>query len=220
MELVKDGQELDTSRNELAGKVKVSVKLPRGDQFPRQFSIALQDSRRRIMAFKPVDAAGEVVFEELPAGKYAVLVSSANKPYSVVRTSSQGVESSGHELNVAPGASLDITVFLAGGAVTVEGFAKRGEKPMAGVMVMLVPKDPESHQEMVRRDQTDLDGSFALLGVIPGTYTIVAVENAWGSEWLQPSVLSRYVQHGQNVIIGELMQHSVHLPDPVEVQPR
>ena len=91
---------------------------------------------------------------------------------------------------------------------------------MAGVMVILVPKDPESHQEMFRRDQSDLDGSFALLGVIPGVYTIVAVENAWGFEWLQPSVLSRYVQHGQNVTIGELMQGSVHLPDPVAVQPR
>lgn len=220
MELVKDGQELDNPPNELAGTVKVSVKLPRGDQFPKQFSLALQDSRRRTVAFRPVDAAGEVIFEELPAGKYAVLVSSPNKPYSVVRSSSQGVESPGHELNVAPGASFDITVFLAGGVVTVEGFAKRGEKPMAGAMVILVPKDPESHQEMVRRDQSDLDGSFSLLGVIPGTYTIVAVENAWGSEWLQPSVLSRYAQHGQNVTIGELMQGSVHLPDPVEVQPR
>jgi hypothetical protein len=220
MELVKDGQELDNPRNELVGTVKVSVKLPRGDQFPKPFSIALQDSRRRIVAFRPVDAAGEVLFEELPAGKYAVLVSSPNKPYSIVRSSSQGVESPGHELNVAPGASFDITVFLAGGVVTVEGFAKRGEKPMAGVMVILVPKDPESHQEMLRRDQSDLDGSFALRGVIPGTYTIVAVENAWGSEWLQPSVLSRYVQHGQNVTVGELMQGSVHLPDPVEVQAR
>lgn len=220
MEFVKDGQELDDSRNELAGRVKVSVKLPRGDQVPRPFSIALQDSRRRIVAFRPVDAAGEVVFEGLPAGKYAVLVSSPNKPYSVVRTSSQGVESAGHELNATLGASFDTTVFLAGGVVTVEGIAKRGGKPMAGVMVILVPKDPESHQEMFRRDQSDLDGSFALPGVIPGVYTIVAVEDAWGFEWLQRSVLSRYVQHGQNVTIGELMQGSVHLPDPVEVQPR
>lgn len=220
MELVKDGQELDNPGNELPGRVKVSVKLPRGDQFPKGFSIALQDSRRRTVAFGPVDAGGEVLFEELPAGKYAVLVSSPGKPYSVVRASSQGVESPGHDLNVAPGASFDITVFLAGGVVTVEGFAKRGEKPIAGVMVILVPKDPESHREMFRRDQSDLDGSFALPGVIPGVYTIVAVENAWGFEWLQPGVLSRYVQHGQNVTIGEMMQGSVQLPDPVEVQPR
>jgi hypothetical protein len=91
---------------------------------------------------------------------------------------------------------------------------------MAGVMVILVPRDPESHQEMFRRDQSDLDGSFALRGVIPGGYTIIAVEDAWGVEWLQPSVLARYIRHGQNVTIGELKQGSVHLPDPVEVQPR
>ena len=73
---------------------------------------------------------------------------------------------------------------------------------------------------MLRRDQSDLDGSFVLRGVIPGTYTVIAVEDAWGSAWLQPSVLSRYVQHGQNVTIGELMEGSMHLPDPVEVQRR
>jgi len=55
--------------------------------------------------------------------------------------------------------------------------------------------------------------------VIPGSYTIVAVEDAWGFDWLQPGVLARYVQYGQNVIIGERMQGTVHLPDPIEVQP-
>jgi len=180
----------------------------------------LQDSRRRTVAFRPVDTAGEVTFGDLPAGKYAILVSSATKAYSVVRTSSQGVETSGHELNVTSGVSLDVTVFLAGGVVTPEGFAKRGDKPMAGAMVILVPKDPESHQEMLRRDQSDLDGSFVLRGVIPGTYTVVAVEDAWGFSWLQPSVLSRYVQHGQKVTIGELMEGPMHLPDRVEVQTR
>jgi len=33
-------------------------------------------------------------------------------------------------------------------------------------------------------------------------------------------VLARYVQRGQDLTIGELMKGSVHLPDPVEVQPR
>jgi len=220
MDLARNGQELDESTSEPVGSVKLSVKLPRGDQFPKQFSIALQDSRRRVAAIRPIDTAGEVKFEDLPPGKYAILVFSPTKPYSVVRTSSQGVQTSGHELDVTPGASLDATVFLAGGVVSLEGFAKRGEKPMAGAMVILVPKDPESHQEMFRRDQSDLDGSFVLRGVIPGAYTIVAVEDAWGFAWLQPSVLSQYVQHGQNVTIGERMEGSMHLPDPVEVQPR
>ncbi len=220
MELVKDGQELDTSRSEPAARVKLSVKMPGPEPLPKQLHLALQDSRRQNVAFKPVDPAGEAIFEDLPAGQYAIRVFSPAKPYSVVRASSPGVEISGHDLNVTPGASLNLAVFLVGGVVTVEGFAKRGDKPVAGVMVALVPKDPESHLEMFRRDQSDLDGSFVLRGVIPGTYTIFAVEDAWGFQWMQPGVLERYVQHGQNLTIGELMKGSVHLPDPVEVQPR
>jgi hypothetical protein len=220
MDLVKDGQELDTSRGEPAAKVKLSVKMPRQEPFPKQFYLALQDSRRQTVAFKPVDAAGEAAFEDLPAGKYSILVSSPTKPYSVVRASSQGVEISGHDLNLTPGASVDLAVFLVDGVVTVEGFAKRGDRPVAGAMVALVPKDPESHRELFRRDQSDLDGSFVLRGVIPGSYTIVAVEDAWGFQWMQPGVLGRYIQHGQNLTIGELMKGSVRLPDPVEVQPR
>jgi len=219
MDLVKDGQELDTSHSEPAARVKLSVKMPQQEPFPKQFYLALQDSRRQVVAYKAVDAAGEATFEDLPAGKYTILVNSPTKRYSVVRAASQGVESSGHDINVTPGGSLDLAVFLVGGVVSVEGFAKRGDKPVAGVMVALVPKNPESHLELFRRDQSDFDGSFVLRGVIPGSYTIVAVEDAWGFEWLQPGVLGRYVQHGQNLTIGELMKGSVHLPDPVEVQP-
>ncbi len=220
MNLVQDVQELDTSRSEPAVRVKLSVKMPRQEPFPKQFYLALQNSRRQTVALKPVDVAGEATFEDLPAGKYAFLVFSPTKRYSVIRASSAGVEISGHDLNVTPGASLSLAVFLVDGVVTVEGFAKRGDKPVAGVMVALVPKDPESHLEMFRRDQSDFDGSFVLRGIIPGSYTIVAVEDAWGFQWMQPGVLGRYVQHGQNLTIGELMKGSVYLPDPVEVQAR
>jgi len=220
MDLVKDGQELDTSRSEPDARVKLSVKMPGQEPLPKQFYLALQDSRRQNVAFKPVDAAGETIFEDLPAGKYAIRVFSPAKPYSVVRTSSQGIEIAGHDLNITPGASLNIVVFLVSGVVTVEGFVKRGDKPLAGVMIALVPKDPESHLETFRRDQSDFDGSFVLHSVIPGSYTIVAVEDAWGFQWMQPGVLARYVQRGQDLTIGELMKGSVHLPDPVEVQPR
>jgi len=87
-------------------------------------------------------------------------------------------------------------------------------------MVALIPKDPQSHLDMFRRDQSDSDGSFTLPAVIPGTYTLIAVEDARGFQWMQPDVLNRYPQHGQNLTIGELMSNTVHLPDPIEVQPR
>jgi len=93
-------------------------------------------------------------------------------------------------------------------------------KPVAGVMVVLIPKDPLAHNDLFRRDQSDFDGTFVVRGVIPGSYTIVAVEDAWGFEWLKPGVLSRYAEHGQRLEIGPLMQRTVVLPDAVEVQGR
>ncbi|MEY2608444.1 MAG: hypothetical protein QOH31_6298 [Verrucomicrobiota bacterium] len=217
--LDKDGQELDVSHAEAMASVKLSVKMPRQAPVSPQVTMGLQDSRTRVIAANAVDAAGEVTLEGIPPGKYALVAFSPDKRYSVVRTVFSGVETSDHVLTLTADSSLSGTVFLALGVVSVEGFVHRGGKPSSGVMVALIPKDSHYHLDMFRRDQSDSDGSFTLPAVIPGTYTLIAVEDAWGFQWLQPDVLNRYLQHGQNLTIGELMTNTVHLPDPVEVQP-
>jgi hypothetical protein len=87
-------------------------------------------------------------------------------------------------------------------------------------MVALVPKDAEAHMELFRRDQSDFDGTFILRGVIPGSYIVVAVQDAWGFDWQKPSVLQQFIQHGQSVSVGEKARGTLHLPRPVEVQQR
>jgi protocatechuate 3,4-dioxygenase beta subunit len=217
--LDKDGQELDVSRTEAMASVKLSVKMPRQAPVSQQVTMALQDSRVRVIAANAIDPAGEVTFEGIPPGKYALVAFSPDKRYSVVRTVFSGVETSDHVLTLTAGSSLSGTVFLALGVVNVEGFVHRSGKPSSGVMVALIPKDPQTHLDMFRRDQSDSDGSFVLPAVIPGKYTLIAVEDAWGFQWQQPDVLNRYLKHGQNLTIGELMTNTVHLPEPVEVQP-
>jgi Carboxypeptidase regulatory-like domain len=219
MSIVKDGQELDVAQSVPSSSVKFTVKFPAREPQPKQLSIALQDSRMRVVAFKDLDPTGDAAFDDVAPGKYSILVFSSNKRYSVVRTVSSGVEIPGHDLNATPGSSLSLTVFLAAGVVSVEGFVKRAGKASSGVMVALIPKDPQSHTDMYRRDQSDSDGSFVLRDVIPGSYTLIAVEDAWGFPWQQPDALKRYLEHGQNLTIGELMTNTVHLPDPIEVQP-
>jgi Carboxypeptidase regulatory-like domain len=218
--LDKDGQELDVSHAEAMASVKLSVKMPRQAPVSQQVTMGLLDSRMRVIAANAIDAAGEATLEGIPPGKYALVAFSPDKRYSVVHTVISGVETSDHVLTLTAGSSLSGTVFLALGVVAVEGFVHRGGKPSSGVMVALIPKDPQYHLDMFRRDQSDSDGSFTLPAVIPGTYILIAVEDAWGFQWLQPDVLNRYLQHGQNLTIGELMTNTVHLPDPVEVQPR
>jgi hypothetical protein len=220
VELVRNGQELNDSRSEPLGSLKLSIKNPGEEGLPKPYTLGLQDSRRRMVAFQQGDPSGQVAFQDLAPGKYAIMLFSQTKPYAVARTSSPAGESAGHSVTVMPGAALDVTAVLTSGVVSIEGVVHKKDKPVAGIMVALVPDDPEMHIELFRRDQSDFDGTFLVRGVIPGSYTIVAVEDAWGFEWLQPGVLARYVQHGQNLTIGPLMRGTVHLPEPVEVQPR
>jgi hypothetical protein len=219
IDLVRDGQEINDSHGEPLGSLKLTLKMPGEETLPKQYAVGLQDSRRRTVAFKQGDPTGQFTFEDLAPGRYAILIGSQTKAYSVVRTSSPLGDASGHEVNVTPGAAVEVTASLSAGIVSIEGVVQKKDKKVAGVMVALVPNDPVAHIDLFRRDQSDFDGTFVLRGVIPGSYTIVAVEDAWGLEWLQPSVLARYVQHGQNLTIGALMRGTVTLPDPIEAQP-
>jgi hypothetical protein len=219
IDLAHDGQELSNSRGETLGSLKVTIKMPGQEPLPKQYFVGLQDSHLRAVAFKQGDPSGQNTFDNLAPGKYAIRFGTPTKLYSVVRTYSQAADSPGHDVIVTPSAALDLTAVLSAGVVNIEGVVHKKDKPIAGIMVALVPKDPQANVELFRRDQSDFDGTFLLQGVIPGSYTIIAVENAWGLDWLLPNVLERYVQHGQNLNIGELMRGSVHLPDPVEVQP-
>ena len=60
----------------------------------------------------------------------------------------------------------------------------------------MVPKEPESHGELFRRDQSDSDGTFSLASVIPGEYTIVAIDDGWDLHWSEPGVIEHYVPKG------------------------
>jgi Carboxypeptidase regulatory-like domain len=218
--LSENGQDLDLSHGEPSATVKLRAVLPPGETPPRQLFLWLRNTRQNAVANSAVNSANEVTFNSVPPGKYDVLAGSNAKPYSITRMSSPAGEIAGHNIEVTPGASLDLTVFLTGGVVTLEGVVQRGEKPASGIMVALVPSNPESHLELFRRDQSDLDGTFVLQSVIPGSYTLVAVEDAWGFAWLQPGVLARYLRNGQNITVSASMKGSITLPAPVQVQPR
>jgi hypothetical protein len=219
MNLSRDGEELDTSRGEPLSDLKITFKTEGGEALPNRVVIMLQDGRRRFVAGSLVNPSGDAHFEGLAAGKYPIYCNMQGKAYAVTRTETATLKASGHDVTLAAGVQQELTAWLTGGVVTLEGVAQKAGKPVSGVMIVLIPKDPEAHREYFRRDQSDFDGTFSVAFVQPGTYTIVAVEDAWGMEWMQPGVLSRYAQHGQELTIGPLMRGTVHLPEGVEVQP-
>ena len=220
IDVTSDGQELNMPTAEPAAKVKATVQVVGEANLPPQMEIALRNSKMRIVAWQEMNEKGEVEFNDLAPGRYEVLAGSRPKAYSVAQIKSESGVVSGHILNVVSGSTLTVSLSLVGGAVNVEGFAKRGGKAKPGAMVVLVPKDPDSHRDLFRRDQSDQDGSFSLGSVIPGSYTIVAIENGWDLDWSRPGVIAQYAKHGQSVTVTGRAQSSMHLSDAVQVQPR
>jgi hypothetical protein len=115
---------------------------------------------------------------------------------------------------------LDIVATLGQGTTSIEGFAHKGDKGFAGAMVVLVPKEMALMDVLNRRDQSDSDGSFSLKQVIPGKYTVVAIDNGWDLDWSKPEVIARYLSKGTAVTVTDTSGDAVHLAGPVAVQPR
>lgn len=218
VDLSQDGAEIDASAGEALSSVKVSVEVPGEDPLPPRLAVGLRAGRRVIAGWEPVDSKGEAELKQVPAGRYEVVVIGGNKPYWVVHISAERAEVSGRTVTVAPAASPSVSLTLVAGTVQIQGTAKRAGKAFSGAMVVLVPKDPEGHSDLFRRDQSDLDGTFSLNGVIPGSYTILAIENGWDLDWSRPGVIAAYTQQGKTIEVGNQAGRPLNLADAVEVQ--
>jgi len=220
MDLSENGQVLNGSPGEPLGSLTLSVKIAGEEKIPGQLSVALRDAHLQSMGVRQPDRNGEAHFESLPAGTYTITASVPGNRYAVSLISSPASEVSKNSFDLAPGATASLSVLLTGGLAKVQGFVKRSGQSAPGVMVVLVPTDAKSNIELFRRDQSDSDGSFTLPDVVPGSYSVIAIENGWDIDWSVPSVLARYTAHGQAVTIGPQTKGSVQLPEPVEVQQR
>ncbi len=220
VDLRNDGQELETASGEPAGSLALTVRMPQQEPIPRGMRIMMMDGKNRNWAFQEVDTSGEAKMENLAAGKYSILIYFPGEAYSVVRTTSGASETVGHEVNVPAGGTLTLTAVLAGGSVNIEGFVNRGGKAASGVMVVLIPRESSTREDLFRQDQSDSDGSFSMRSVIPGEYTLVAIEDAWGFDWSKPGQLTRYSKSGLAMTIPEGVQTSIQLAKPIEAQPR
>jgi len=212
------GGELDVTSGRSTSQVKLAVQIEGAATLPAQLQILLRPGKGKTDYGQRVNAKGEADFSDVIAGTYDILAASSTQRYSVARIASEAGIISGHSLNVPAGVSLTIALSLVGGSVTVEGFAKRDGKAVSGAMIVLVPKNAEADRDRFRRDESDLDGSFSLSGVIPGSYTVIAIDDGWDVEWSTPAVLAQYLKRGQTIEVGDRSAPSLRLEDAVVVQ--
>jgi Carboxypeptidase regulatory-like domain len=213
----KDGEEIDTSKSDAVSSVKVAVQIPGERTLPPHLTVGLR-SGSRIVGSQAVDSKGDAELQQLAVGKYEVVVWGGGKPYSISHISAEGAELTAHTLNLAAGSAASVSLTLVGGSVELEGTAKKAGKAVAGAMVVLVPKNPETGHDLFRRDQSDLDGTFSLPNVVPGPYTLLAIENGWDLDWSQPGVIGAYLKRGRKIQVVNQAGRSMNIAEAIEVQ--
>jgi protocatechuate 3,4-dioxygenase beta subunit len=218
VDLSQDGEEIDTASAETLSDIKVSVQISGESKIPGGLVIGLRAAHKISATGQRIDAKGEARFQQLAAGSYEVIVQGGPQPYSIVRLTAEGAQVSGQAVTIAAGSSPSIVITLAAGDVEVDGIAHKAGHPSAGAMVVLVPKNPEMNHSLFRRDQSDLDGTFTLHAVVPGSYTLLAIEDGWDLDWAQPSVISVYLKRGQKIEIGAQSGRHMNVPQAVVVQ--
>ena len=86
-------------------------------------------------------------------------------------------------------------------------------------MIVLVPMDPSANVDLFRRNQTDSDGSFTIKDIVPGDYTLIAIENGWTLEWNRVEAVDPYLAHGIRVNV-RASRAVLDLGQALEVQSR
>jgi len=217
VDLNKDGEQIEAAAAEPTASLKLSVETPEETSLPKRLTVALRSKGRSFAGLHTLDEKGEGEIADLPAGTYEVVVFGDRKRYSIARMLAEGAEVSGHRLTLAPGASASASLRLLAGSVEVEGVAKKAGACFAGAMVVLVPKDPEGNRDLFRRDQSDLDGTFSLHDVVPGSYSLLAIENGWDLDWSEPGVIAAYSKDGRGIVVSDSAKQ-LNLAEPIQVQ--
>ena len=221
VELNQNGQLLDPSSGNPVSSLKFNVQIVGQRQIPEQLVLALRNGEQKVVVASRVDAKGEsTAFVHIPPGKYNLLAATPGMDYEVTQITIGGSPGKGNALEIGAGSTIEGEVTLIGGSGRVQGVAKRNGKGVAGAMIVLVPNGPDANSELFRRDQSESHGSFSLGTIIPGQYTIVAIENGWDLDWSKPGVIAHYLPRGHTVTVGAGARATVDLSEPIEVQSR
>jgi hypothetical protein len=152
-------------------------------------------------------------------GNWGVMVNSRNGRLTVLGVGTEAAIRPGDTVAVRDSVS-NLVVLLGEASARIDGFVQKDGKGIGGTMVVLVPKEPAQMEALSRRDQSDSDGSFSLRDVVPGQYTLIAIEDGWKLDWTVPGALARYLPRGTAVTVQDNSAATVHPAGPVVVQPR
>jgi len=151
----------------------------------------------------------------LQTGTYNIFVDLSTGDQFVQSVSASGARVSGRQITIDRSGDVQLTITMGAGLAQVTGVARLDEKAVDGIMILAVPSSGENFEEDSRMDQSDSDGTFRLVNLIPGKYFLLAIRDGWDLDWHDPRVLKPYLERAQTMRLAPGESKSV----TVEVQP-
>jgi protocatechuate 3,4-dioxygenase beta subunit len=194
--------EVDVARSTSSLVVSGILRVEDGSPVPQPARVLLRNSSTGESAEASVSAAGEFSFKNSPVetGNYELIIIEPQGLF-IRSLAAANAKTSGRSLEIATAQDVIVTINASKGNGRITGVALKKDKPAAGVMIVLAPLDLNSNPALFRRDQSDSDGTFSLNVVVPGRYTLMAIEDGWDLEWADPGVLQKYIAGGESVQI-------------------
>lgn len=156
-----------------------------------QFSCANKRVGGRVLK----DGSFRVTGEPLDGGRCEVALENAPGFY-VKSVATRDGKPSADSVDIVEGADNRITVVVAKGQMSqLDGIAVQDDKPFSSAMVLLLPEDL-TRAALICRDQSDSDGTFTLPDVLPGRYTLLAIDNGKEFAYRDPPVIQPYLAQG------------------------
>jgi len=207
-----EGESVDASSRRATSTVSGTVVPMDGNNSEIQGEVSLRKGDEQSASTR-LRKDGSFTFSGVEEGTYAVQLNMHGSGEYVAKVSASGAKAWGKTVKIEGASEVRLVVTMARGLGRVTGIVRMDGEPRAGVMVLLVPETenlPETEfEESVRMDQSDSDGTFALAGVVPGKYVLMAIEDGWDLEWREEGVLKLYREKGMKVEVGAAEEKKV-----------
>jgi hypothetical protein len=153
---------------------------------------------------------GSFSFDRVPPGSYRLnLWPPQELLISAIRAEGAAEENGKLHIFGDKAVSLDIRAFAAESSALVKGFVvDPNGQGVPGAMVLLIPENP-ALTHLIRRDQSDSDGSFALPNVPAGRYKLIAVDNGRNLLYREAKVLDPYLASATAITVPATDQPKV-----------
>jgi Carboxypeptidase regulatory-like domain len=164
-----------------------------------QVSIYLRGEHNTSFASGRVERDGSLHLDEnnsLAPGRYRILLQNGHG-FVIRSVQAQGARYSNGILDIVGDEPVNLSITATSNLSKIDGIAARDNAPCSAAMILLLPADGNS--DAIRRDQSDSDGTFTLTDVLPGRYTLVAIDNGRDLAYQDPTVMAKYLPQGQLV---------------------